>query len=293
MAFAGDTLWAYPIIAQTINSIAAFEPSRERRYDLLDARGHALRVINDMITSGDAIQGPDPPDSRADFLFGGFSANKGRFRLWNFSYVASDGCFRAEPILPRSIGTVSFIGDVGSEARRRLRELMDAYNGGGLLDMQPFEVIRDLLREHAHDTIGGPPQLAKVYRHMNTEAFAIEWSPAPGEVEPRLTLLGRTLLDYEQLGVPKLVADNPSLPPHPGRGEVLATWDSVFVRAVNELTVADADALVKWCESNAVQRSPEEIDEWLDYALRRGMLTSPTHGSFQVPGGCDDDEDWG
>src|SRR3954454_13018081 len=62
MAFAGDTLWAYPIIAQTANNIAAYRPSRERSYDLLHAKGHALRVINAMVNHGDAIDGPDLPD---------------------------------------------------------------------------------------------------------------------------------------------------------------------------------------------------------------------------------------
>jgi hypothetical protein len=211
MAFAGDTLWAYPIIAQTINNIASFEPSRERRYDLLDARGHALRVINDMIASGDAIRGPDQPDSTADFLFGGFSANEGGFRLWRFFYVPADRCFRSERVRSLGIGTFAFIGDMGPHARRRLGETTGEFDGwSGSLDMQPFEVIRDLLRAGENETIGGAPQLAKAYRHMNTEAFAVDWSPAPGEIEPRLTLLGRPLLDYEVLGVPKLSADDPT-----------------------------------------------------------------------------------
>lgn len=211
MAFAGDTLWAYPIIAQTINSIASFEPSRERRYDLLEARGHALRVINDMLGQGDAIEGPEQPDSSADFLFGGFSAVEGGFRLWRFFFSRPDRCYRAERVRPLRIGTFAFIGDVGPHARRRLGETTGEFDGwDGPLDMQPFEVVRDLLREGEHDTIGGPPQIAKCYRHMNTEAFAVDWSVNPQAEESRLTLLGRPLLDYELLGVPRLAADDPT-----------------------------------------------------------------------------------
>jgi hypothetical protein len=211
MAFAGDTLWAYPIIAQTVNSIASFEPSRERRYDLLEARGHALRVINDMIQRGDAINGPDQPDATADFLFGGFSAEKGEFRLWRFYFSPTHRVYQAERIRPLRVGTFAFIGDVGRPARRRLGEMIGEFQGGGgPLDMQPFEVARDLLREGQHDTIGGAPQLAKCYRHMNTEAFAVVWSPDPPRLEPRPTLLGRPLLDYEQLGVPRVDADDPT-----------------------------------------------------------------------------------
>src|SRR4051794_22519859 len=37
IAFAGDTMWAYPIIAQTANHIAAYRPSTRRENDLLEA----------------------------------------------------------------------------------------------------------------------------------------------------------------------------------------------------------------------------------------------------------------
>lgn len=281
MAFAGDTLWAYPIIAQTINSIAAFEPSRERRYDLLDARGHALRVINDMVTRGDAIDGPDAPQETADFLFGGFSAREGRFRLWRFHYNAEERGFQHESIRPRRLGMFGFIGDVGDVARDELEDRIGRRHPASL-DMQPLEVIRDLLRAGGHPTIGGAPQLAKAYRHMNTEAFAVRWRAAAGATDSTLSLLGRPLLDYEQLGVPVMDADYPSPAPEPGRGEELASWDGYLSAAVEELRIADAAALVTWCDLDGVQHTEADISEWLDFAYRRGMLSCLSDTEYAI-----------
>jgi hypothetical protein len=39
--------------------------------------------------------------------------------------------------------------------------------------MGPFEVLRDVIREARCDSVGGPPQVAKVYRHLNTQFFAV------------------------------------------------------------------------------------------------------------------------
>jgi hypothetical protein len=281
MAFAGDTLWAYPIIIQTINNIAAFEPSRERRYDLLDARGHALRVINAMIARGDAIYGPDPPQETADFLFGGFSAREGRFRLWRFFYVPESRCFQAEAVRQRRFGMCRFIGDVDGPAARDLQGRIG--NGDTVrLDMEPLEVIRDLLRSGEHPTIGGPPQLAKAYRHMNSEAFAVRWRSTAQAGESTLSLLGRQLLDYEELGVPLLDADYPSPAPEAGRGEELASWDRSLSEAVRALQVADAEKLVTWCELEAVSLTEDEVSEWLDYACRRGLLESYSDTEYVI-----------
>lgn len=77
--------------------------------------------------------------------------------------------------------------------------------------MEPFEVLRDVIRDGCFDTVGGPPQLAKIYRHLNTQFFAIEWN---GDV----TVAGRPVLSYEQAFIPTLDADQPELQPRPPQG---------------------------------------------------------------------------
>jgi hypothetical protein len=86
------------------------------------------------------------------------------------------------------------------------------------LDLEPLEIIQELLlREGAHDTIGGPVQLVKAYRHMNTEPFVVAWRDEPGGPAKR-ALLGRTLLDYETLDAPTVDVDELFGLPAPGPG---------------------------------------------------------------------------
>jgi hypothetical protein len=110
MAFAGETLWAYPIIAQTINDVGAFPPSRGRRSDIRVARGHALRVINQMVRAGDAlVNGLHVPET--EFLFGGWSWEIQRFGLWRIHWNRAEQMFRHETAAPTPFGLVRFVGD--------------------------------------------------------------------------------------------------------------------------------------------------------------------------------------
>lgn len=65
----------------------------------------------------------------------------------------------------------------------------------GGLDMEPFEVLRDMIRETKFTSIGGPPQMVKVYKHLNTLPHNIFW---PTRDANQLTFLGRPLLSYEK-----------------------------------------------------------------------------------------------
>jgi hypothetical protein len=65
------------------------------------------------------------------------------------------------------------------------------------LDMEPFEVVRDMLRDPGHaETIGGAPQVVKVYQYMRTAPLGVYWpQKAGGEVY----LQGRACLGYERI----------------------------------------------------------------------------------------------
>ncbi len=41
--------------------------------------------------------------------------------------------------------------------------------------MEPFEALVRLLKRQIHDTIGGAPQMVKVYEHMNTKPIGVYW----------------------------------------------------------------------------------------------------------------------
>ena len=85
-----------------------------------------------------------------------------------------------------------FIGDDTEEARIRLYEILEARRKltvGGL-DMEPLEVLIDLIRSDKHESIWGAPQVLKIYRHMNAPGLKVLWPDSRGQ----LTYLSRRLL---------------------------------------------------------------------------------------------------
>ena len=91
---------------------------------------------------------------------------------------------------------LAIAGEAGADFKRRLIELLKVrgkLESGGF-DMEPFEVLRDIIRQAFEPSIGGPPQLLKVYRHMNVTPFTVYW---PDGASGKRTILGRTLLPYE------------------------------------------------------------------------------------------------
>ncbi len=65
--------------------------------------------------------------------------------------------------------------------------------------MEPFEVLCDMLKSGDFNDVGGPPQLLKVYQHMNRTPIAVKWALGKKNYS---SLLGRPLLDYERTAYP-------------------------------------------------------------------------------------------
>jgi hypothetical protein len=64
------------------------------------------------------------------------------------------------------------------------------------LDFEPFEVVRDMLRNtsKAH-TIGGPPQVVKVYQYSECVPLGVWW---PDRTQGTPHLQGRKFFGYER-----------------------------------------------------------------------------------------------
>lgn len=219
IAFAGDTLWAYPIVFQTTATMDANESSRSRYYDLSSARGLAMRSMDAMMRSGDAIAG-GWHEVELEFLFGGWSWRDQEFLLWRLYWSRGDRRMRHDPVPTSRLGKVRFIGtrdrdhvdpslEVVGAAKRHLSAILRAKHGrlspDTPLDMEPWEVLVAMLRSGDHSSIGGPPQLAKVYPYMSTRTFAVLWPNADGP----LTLMGRHLLNREVTHAPVIDPDAP------------------------------------------------------------------------------------
>jgi hypothetical protein len=65
------------------------------------------------------------------------------------------------------------------------------------LDLEPFEApVRFLRRSGPDASVGGPPQLVKVYQHTNTIPIPVLW---PNRNSGHVSMLGRKLLHYENV----------------------------------------------------------------------------------------------
>ena len=73
-----------------------------------------------------------------------------------------------------------------------------------VLDMEPFETLRDIIRSKVYSDVGGPPQIAKVYRNGRSQPFAVRWETREAEY----SILGRPLFNRERTSVPSIDPDN-------------------------------------------------------------------------------------
>lgn len=222
LCFSGDTHDAYPLMLQIQNAINMYGKTRDRTVDVTQMRGHMMRVFKHMRTFVHELpRGQDePPQADVRFIFGGYSWRHKDFRFWRIRGRGAG--FEMES--PDQWGPedekwrIHFIGDEAPiiEAKKKLARLLRSRGKlpEGDFDMEPFEVLRDIIREGQFRTVGGPPQLAKVYEHMNTVPFAIYW---PDRETGEVSLLGRPLLPYEVPEWPILDPDDiqfrpPTLP---------------------------------------------------------------------------------
>lgn len=221
ICFAGSTLRAYPLMLQIQTAINSFPGSRRRFHDFGEMSGHVVRVINDLLKRvkhevRDAEKDFEEELSHSWFIMGGYSWKYRRFRIHRITYDIPTHAYRIHSFKSRRRLCV-FIGDVDPKnsvdlpevARKKLNALLKergkiSLKGlAGDLNWEPFEVLRDIILEGSYHSVGGPPQVLKVYQHMNCQQFGIYW---PSRKEGSLTLGGRPALAYEATDWPCLDA---------------------------------------------------------------------------------------
>jgi len=221
IAFAGDTLHAFPMMQQLALAIQAHEPAEEGMIDISELRRHALNLFSSMARQISCSPLTHPPQEvvvDAKFLFGGYSWMRKRFELWKITYDQELRRFISAPA-----PTISFEAQAGKFLIRRgktktvpaskiciggdqaelattllLQKLSSrdgkTFNG---LNWEPFEVIRDMLRAKSRaETIGGAPQIIKVYPYRRSAPLAVFW---PIKRNGKVFLQGRECLDYESI----------------------------------------------------------------------------------------------
>ena len=200
MCFSGNTMYAYPVMIQAVNMVNMHFKVRTRGLSLTDFKGHLLRVLNNMTSQvKDTVAGDGTLD--ADFILAGFCCHSKNFKMWLLHYDVSLNRFTFRRSSRWKGGNdkkiLCFTGNYRDEFKNRLTSLLKKRRklNRGWFNMEPFEVLRDMIRENEMPLIGGPPQIVKVYRSINCIPFAVAW---PNRESGVRCLLGRPLLKYER-----------------------------------------------------------------------------------------------
>lgn len=215
ICFAGDTDWAYPMIVAAVTAADLHLPSQTRALTLSKFKSHLLNILNQMQQEVHSyVKGENVPG--ATFILAGYDWWYKKFRIWRIEFSRKEMVFRAHERTGSnafgSLGKIEFSGDNEwvNTFRKNLKKIAQDKFGlsmnvpkGCKFNMEPFEVIRDLLRKSEQmASIGGAPQAVKIYQFMNSADVAFLW---PNAKDGRLFLSGRPLLDYERATIKSVI----------------------------------------------------------------------------------------
>jgi hypothetical protein len=205
IAFAGDTAWTYPLIAQVTAYVESFINLRERVVDVVDLYRQILELLNESpsFVSEPVLPSEALPD--CSFIFAGYSARRKNFVVWRIAFHKERKRFEGTPARKYVGESVAFIGDKEpmDATVRRISELQTAKGTkDAKLGMMPAEAFFEVLASKRFRDIGGAPQVTKVYDHMNVRHFGVYWPPDVPDEDQDIYLRGRRLKPYEVLDHP-------------------------------------------------------------------------------------------
>jgi len=224
LGFAGDTGIAYPFLQQLVFTCESFRAARTRALDIIEYRSHILKILNDMVNKI-TVEVKDISCSECEFILAGYSWIKKDFKIWKIYFSKQSNSYTYQKC--GTIGGISKILMAGSDAsllNKKLAQILTDrrgknWNMGGALDFEPLEAMAAILKVNNKDSsIGGAPQLVKVYQYLKTLPVPLIWEYEKGK--PVVTILGRPLMGYENFDNWAL---NPitlkKIPPRPERHE--------------------------------------------------------------------------
>lgn len=198
IAMSGDATTAYAFLLQAMNACLLLDGNEAGRTDirylankLRDAYNESRSGVTDYPSFLDR---PDVPV--LDVVLFGWSWRRLRFEAYSYSYDPS-GELKMHTIrdLEETVPYgVYFAGDRRVAAKKRLEEILheraaprvlrgqqdsveQARNAN--LDWEPIEVLQDLIADPGARTVGGVPQMLKIYQYGISEAFV--WRTNTGD----------------------------------------------------------------------------------------------------------------
>lgn len=208
LAYSGDTFFAYPIIHQISEVIRSNRSLHERVKDYASLRNQILKIMNEMYeffhSAPKELENPE-----TSFVLAGYSWFKKEFMIDVINFRKGTRKFENRPVGNLfGRGKVCFAGDMApagiNHLKMKLKEKFGDYHrksadtNSPMLDMEPFEVVRDMIRDSDSRTatIGGAPQIVTISQHMNSRQTAIYW---PDRANGRIFLGGCPVLQENYL----------------------------------------------------------------------------------------------
>ena len=205
IAFAGDTAWTYPLIAQISSYVESFVNIRERVLDITDAYEIIIQMLNESLTFISKAADPSLKVPDCSFIFAGYSARRKDFFVRRIVFHPTRHKFESRTA--REVGGefITVIGDrepLSAMVRYMSEHRKNSKTSSVRLDMLPAEAFYEILSSKRFSEIGGAPQVAKVYQHMNQRHFGVYWPPNLPHHEQHIYLRGRRLRKYDVLDHP-------------------------------------------------------------------------------------------
>ena len=204
-AFAGDTQYAYPLMMQMLRSIESYPLSVDRKLPLAKEKGHTLRIFQQSYASIHSLpigqKYPEDPDNY--FLFGGYDWLDSRYRAWLLRFDADRREFVFRSVIPRM--SFFFIGDDEAALSHAIAEtqhlLRRRHKSVREINIEPLEILGQIIRDPTYPTIGGVPQVGKAYQFLHTQLFQVKW--ASDKSAPAVChIAGRPLLPTDRCSWP-------------------------------------------------------------------------------------------
>lgn len=194
----GDATAAYAFLLQAINTCLLLDGHEVGRTDISYLASKLRSLYSDSrreVTDLPSWQNePDVPV--LDVVLFGWSWRRLRFEAYSFTYNRHGELVmrRLDDLEEEKPYGVYFAGDASGQARTKIRELLEKKGAPRVqraqadskqqakeanLDWEPLEVLKDLIEDPQVRTVGGVPQMLRIYQYGLAETFV--WRDDSGD----------------------------------------------------------------------------------------------------------------
>lgn len=204
ISFAGDADFGFPVLFQFQCMVRNYQRFANGAAPISEVTKDFLAIANQMASLVDDRKLAQ--FTKTSFLIGGYNFDTGDAYQRIIRYSRTTGQYEREEFGGLRSGGKGFkVGFIGDERAAYLKILGTLIHEQQTeLNFQPLEALSCLLKsQDRNSSIGGSPQVVKVYRHRNYLPYAVKDTTT----DEKVSLFGRPLLAYERTFYPVLSLD--------------------------------------------------------------------------------------